>query len=444
MNTRSARAHCAAKFPPWPASAAGALVLCCALAPNAVAAWTAQVLWVQGYGVDAAGCGTQTNPCRSITHALAAAQPGATIQVGPGRYGDVNRNGAYDLGDEGPVLTLPEEGRQAALLRIAKSARIHSTHGAEVTTIDIGPRPTTFSPSMVTVRIAASDVELGAVGHGFRVVGGSYFQDQGIVAAREVPVRNVRISGNVVMGPGHDTVSGDGIQIHGAHESVLVTDNQVSGFANGIQFALSDEDGAPAGGPATATRNTVRDNGNGGVASGRPIAFSGNIFQGNRGVALVVDDDSRDSTVSPPGAVHPVVDNNYIVANGEGLRLWGGSSVVRNAIIGNLAAGLMHGAGTVFRIELNNFYGNGLIPHIGTYEGDTWPTNCALVIDQYRAEGASETVAVNNYWGAATGPGPDPADDEPCVPSGLGTPDTPFATAPFYVPVPPKPAAPPR
>jgi hypothetical protein len=225
------------------------------------------------------------------------------------------------------------------------------------------------------------------------------------------------------------------------HQSVLVTDNQVSGFGNGIQLALSDKSGAPGGGPATATRNTLHDNGLGGVASGRPITFSGNIFQGNRG-ALYVDDDPRDIMVSPPGSVHPVVDNNYFVANDVGPALRGGSSVVRNAIIGNLAVGLTHLAGTVFRIELNNFYGNGLVPYVGTYEGDTWPTNCALVIDLYRAEGASETVAVNNYWGAATGPGPDPADDEPCGPDGVGAPDTPFATSPFYVPVPPKPAAP--
>ena len=54
---------------------------------------------VANYGLDTGGCGKRQAPCRSITQALSLARDGDTILVGPGRYGDVNRDG--DLDDAG-------------------------------------------------------------------------------------------------------------------------------------------------------------------------------------------------------------------------------------------------------------------------------------------------------------------------------------------------------
>ena len=58
-------------------------------------------LTVASNGVDEATCGAAASPCRSIGRAIANAAAGDTIEVGPGRYGDLNRiNGFTDPGDE--------------------------------------------------------------------------------------------------------------------------------------------------------------------------------------------------------------------------------------------------------------------------------------------------------------------------------------------------------
>jgi len=44
-------------------------------------------------------CGAKATPCRSIQCAIREADPGDTIIVGPGRYGDLNADG--DLADRG-------------------------------------------------------------------------------------------------------------------------------------------------------------------------------------------------------------------------------------------------------------------------------------------------------------------------------------------------------
>jgi hypothetical protein len=77
------------------------------------------------------------------------------------------------------------------------------------------------------------------------------------------------------------------------------------------------------------------------------------------------------------------------------------------------------------KVNQNNIYGNG-----------TDGSNCGIIVSQNGAD------ARNNYWGAPTGPGKDPADQvgqEPLcdgtVPSGNGTAPvtTPFAKDPFVI-----------
>jgi hypothetical protein len=86
--------------------------------------------------------------------------------------------------------------------------------------------------------------------------------------------------------------------------------------------------------------------------------------------------------------------------------IWGGSSIVRDVIVGNVEAGLLRAAGTIHRLELNDFYGNGPVPFSGVSESSAQSAlNRAIVSDPYRAEGIDPFVVVNHYWGAATGPG---------------------------------------
>jgi hypothetical protein len=72
-------------------------------------------------------------------------------------------------------------------------------------------------------------------------------------------------------------------------------------------------------------------------------------------------------------------------------------------------------------ITHSNIYGNGT----GT-EVNEPPNNCGL-------RTFPAITATNNFWGAATGPGPDPADAI-CSPLGEPVTFTPFATEEFEIP----------
>ena len=89
--------------------------------------------YVADTGTDGPACGLDAaTACRSITQAIALAAPGETILVGPGRYGDLNRNGV--LGD----IAGEETGSHACgcVLSINKTVIVISSAGTAVTTID--------------------------------------------------------------------------------------------------------------------------------------------------------------------------------------------------------------------------------------------------------------------------------------------------------------------
>jgi hypothetical protein len=122
------------------------------------------------------------------------------------------------------------------------------------------------------------------------------------------------------------------------------------------------------------------------------------------------------------GTEHAITSNLFI---GVGLSLSGTDHVVRrNSFLDGVLsiAGISLGSGSTATINENNIYGNW--PQVYPPEG-----NCGI----HNASGAT-IDATGNYWGAATGPGPDPADevcDEPDT--GSSTVVTPFATAPFQI-----------
>ena len=64
----------------------------------------AGTLLVAETGADSSACGSPTSPCRSIGQAIANANPGDEIVVGPGVYGDVDGDGVFTpgSGDETP------------------------------------------------------------------------------------------------------------------------------------------------------------------------------------------------------------------------------------------------------------------------------------------------------------------------------------------------------
>jgi hypothetical protein len=122
------------------------------------------------------------------------------------------------------------------------------------------------------------------------------------------------------------------------------------------------------------------------------------------------------ATSVPADATSTIV-GNVTTENFAGIGAQNSADVVGNAAYGN-QEGLSVNTGFTGKLEKNNLFGN---------------VRCGLL-----NFGVSGLVAANNYWGAATGPGPDPADDV-CNMNGGTTTATPFATKPFTVKAPIKP-----
>ena len=121
-----------------------------------------KVVYVASNGVDSALCGETRAPCRSIRQAIANANEGDLIMVGPGRYGDVNRNGVFgEPGEEGGAASC------GCLIQVDKALRVVSRDGAATTVLDA-----TGAPNMTVVRIVANDVVFGRLHRGFTLRGG--------------------------------------------------------------------------------------------------------------------------------------------------------------------------------------------------------------------------------------------------------------------------------
>jgi hypothetical protein len=416
---------------------------CCSLIACALGVLDASaqpVLWVQNYGIDQAGCGTKSVPCRSLARAVGAAPSGAVVLVGPGRYGDVNRNGSVDPGDE---TSVPSDEFWRGVIRVERPIRIYSTHGAEVTTIDISSYPLTLPRAVVAIR--ANDVQFGRRGGGFRMFGPEDGANGAEVTfSPEKPVRNVRVSGNIIEGRPvfGQLYFGSGISLLGAHHSVLLTDNVISGKATGIWVVLADSlPGNATYGPVTVQRNILRHNHTGADLVGRGITFTDNVVDSNRGDAVTPRDVLPPNDTLPPPGTGIVILNNYLVNNSGGLRVGVVESFRRNFVVANWT-GIQYVMGAWSgRVEQNNIFGNSLPAGFSPS-----PSNCGVVVNTSMIADVR-----NNYWGAATGPGPDPADysggdgihclNEFFFPRPQSI-DTPFATTPFAVPAPFHPGAP--
>lgn len=180
-------------FVPYSAATAALLLL---LNPPAHAA----KLYVANNGVDAlacglmvlgSSCGSQTNPCRSITCALQYAQADDTIVVGPGRYGDVDGDGVIgEPGEETGSLGC------GCMLSVNKSVTLVSSEGAAATVIDA----TTVQVN-TNVLLILNGGEFGQPGKGFTVTDPMPAYGAGIA----IDSANVKVRGNQVVSvlPGH-------------------------------------------------------------------------------------------------------------------------------------------------------------------------------------------------------------------------------------------------
>jgi parallel beta-helix repeat protein len=319
-----------------------------------------------------ATCGAKSGPCRSIQCVLAVAAPGDTIIVGPGRYGDLNFDG--DLDDEGEESGSPGCG---CMLSVNKAVTVMSSHGAAATMIDA--RTLDLDKNVLLILDGG---EFGRPGKGFTVTGthANSPETGGFGVAIVIDSNGVKIRGNQIveppppgtfLGPAITTVFGPG--------NVLIEGNQVLGHWS------------PAirtwGNNKTVRRNHVSGSSNGiECADGSPTIV-GNLVTGNFGSGILINN----------SCTAGVVTGNAAYGNDTGIEF------------------LLPPVALPFKIEGNNVFGN---------------TSCGIRFDGSSSGGSM--TATNNYWGASTGPGADPAD-ELCNDSEAAITAAPFATKPFNI-----------
>lgn len=264
------------------------------------------------YVINGTNCGSKASPCRSIQCAIAYAQAGDTVVVGPGFYGDVGRDG--NLGESGDDVGNPA---CSCMLKIEKPVIVVSSDGAGATIIDAEE----FDLGQ-TVRIFATGAEFGRPGKGFTVTsthaGGNGIQ----IENADVMVRGNQVVGQRALpipggarGTGIATVDGSGI--------ILIEANQViGGWNTGIVLLGTNK---------TVRRNRVSKNGSG-------------IFQGGSGGQATITGNILSDNAS------------------DGISAGGNVTIVGNGVYGNGLSGDGIRVGSVFSgvIQKNNIYGSSL------------------------------------------------------------------------------------
>jgi hypothetical protein len=268
------------------------VVLCALAAPLAADAAT---LYVAANGTNAPGCGTPATPCRTIGRAIQLATDGDRIVVGPGRYGDVNRDRFGDPDEDHVANTAPE-----AVVYVDKRVTLESSAGAAATIIDGSDGSNEFGSATVFLKVAG--IVFGGPGKGFTVRGGLF---DGIHARG----RDVVIQDNVVVD--HEG-RGIAVDLNGRVVGNIVRSNGASG-----DFAVT------VGPGAVVTGNVIIQNFAGVAFVGPGVRITDNVIAGHYDVGIqghpYGDSEIRGNTVTQSGwaGLWFIVDAQDVVVTGN-------------------------------------------------------------------------------------------------------------------------------
>ncbi|MBX5461793.1 MAG: right-handed parallel beta-helix repeat-containing protein [Steroidobacteraceae bacterium] len=350
-------------------------------------------------GTDDKSCGSRSNPCRSITQAIKVARDGATVLVGPGRYGDADATANLaGPGDEHPDASLE------CMICIDKRVRVLSTNGPEQTSIQ---EADVTVGALVLIR--ADGVTFGKRDQGFTIYGRANRvpgQEGAAVGIAVQDASDVRVEGNVVT-----AVTGAAFRLDGSDGPIRVSRN-LAISNQGPGFIVT---GTNAGRVWLLRNSAVANRGEGFRIEG-PHLVVANVANTNLLDGFVISGSG--------GEYFHDVSLNHL--GGDGFRVEGSNHLfTRIATHGNFF-GIRFVAGEGNEVHGSNIYGN------RGNEGRR-QMRCG-VLNASRAT----VVATGNYWGARTGPGEYPADQAGKVPEcdvqdGSRTVFAPFASEPFVV-----------
>lgn len=337
-------------------------------------------------GVDGQQCGIgKAGPCRTITQAIDNAAAGDTIEVGPGRYGDVDGDGLFTgPGDEPAqvdvgcdcVVHIPVDKRVAIVSRLGASATVIHAGGALAKVVDVD---------------AASAV-FGRPKKGFTLTGSgdSRGLDSGapdLTIGGNVAVRNgshgMRISGDRLVLSGNQAVANaaSGFQLDGARD-VVVSGNVANGNA---------ADGFEQVNRGSFEGNTAIANGGAGFSQqDDDVTYRSCTALGNGGAGFEVNQGDR-----------TVLIGVLAQGNGIGIATEGDDVVVsKSSVVGNRGSGIFVDAdGQRLTVTKTNVFGN------GADASDPAFANCGIA-----STGGGPLTITPIFWGDPAGSGDDPAD----------------------------------
>jgi hypothetical protein len=418
------------------------LAAACALAlPSAAFAGG---LYVQVYGTDGVSCGASDSPCRTISQAINNAAAGDTIAVGPGRYGNSNNDGdLLDPGDEisgSPTemivvdkqLTLVASGGNGSvIISGAGISGLDALVSITASGVTFGQKGKGFlvrdsnSGFGVTVDNSTSDVvvssntfllnvdgDLSVAGTGNEAA--SNFFSGGIFISgtgNEFQKNTIRDCGGTVTidGTAHTVAknrftAGGAISLSLTSSAIVVQQNEIFGNCGGPAITIN------GGADHVFSKNTITGRGapNFYILGGSNLQFLSNVTREGAGGFLDVG-----------GSDHTFIGNVASGHSNSGFQVGMGTptniTMEKNISIGNAGLGFSFNPMLTLTLTGNSAIGNygygiqitgSAVLEGNNIFGNDISGNCGLT-----QGGSSLATATGNFWGAATGPGADPADN---------------------------------
>ncbi|RLC76706.1 MAG: hypothetical protein DRI61_12795, partial [Chloroflexi bacterium] len=304
------------------------------MAPESHLAWAqggTGVIRVATTGTDAPGCGSETNPCRTVQYAVDLAQPGDEVWVAAGVYTDIHARAGI-----------------TQMVYISKTITIRGGYSADFSAWDPG--------------VYTSTLDAQRQGRVFYILGP--------VDPLATPI-TVTLEGLLITGGDAGALGQSGGGVAASWATVVVSRCTVLSNTTGLGPNTADRGGGIYFYQCRATLvgNVIKDNrafayyggGAGVFISSSPALVTGNLFQGNRSSAL--GGGLRIHYCDPITVTGNTFRDNVGFRKGGGIVIGSSNGLLAdNRIISNTAAGGAGEGGGGIYVHTTDTH-NTIIPH---------------------------------------------------------------------------------